>query len=87
MSKLQTRQAVQDQLTAHRASLNEEIAAYPGPITGCDAQFNHLLERRAGLNAQLVLLTGMSEAVDAKTLEQFVEACPFLEGISGEKQK
>lgn len=87
MSEHQTRQAVQDQLTAHRAALNEEIASYPGPITGCDAQFNHLLERRAGLNAQLVLLTGMSDGVDAKTLEQFVEACPFLGDSGGEKQK
>jgi hypothetical protein len=87
MSELQTLQAVQDQLTAQRVALNEEIAAYPGPITGCDAQFNHMLELRSGLNAQLVLLTRMNDGADAKTLKQFVESCPFLGGSNGEKQQ
>ena len=27
----------------------DEIRSYPRPIAGCDAQFNHLLERRAEL--------------------------------------
>ena len=31
MSKLQSWQAIQDQLTTRRMELNEEIAAYPGP--------------------------------------------------------
>lgn len=84
MSKLQTWQAVQDQLTVRRTKLNEEIASYPGPITGCDAQFNHLLEQRAGLNAELARLNGMGEGADAKTLKKFVEACPFLDGSGGE---
>ena len=83
MSKPQSWQAVQDQLTVRRTELNEEIAAYPGPITGCDAQFNHLLERRAGLNAELARLTEMGEGADAKTLMKFVEACPFLGGSGG----
>ena len=29
--------------------IKKEIAAYPGPIAGCDAQFNHLLEERQRL--------------------------------------
>ena len=29
-----------------RALLNAEIADYPGPISGCDAQYNHLLAER-----------------------------------------
>ena len=33
--------------------ITEEISAYPRPIAGCDAQFNHLLERRAELEARL----------------------------------
>ena len=51
MSKLQTWQAVQDKLETMRVALNQEIASYPAPITGCDAQFNHLLEQRTDLNA------------------------------------
>ena len=29
--------------------IKAEIAAYPAPIAGCDAQFNHLLAERAAL--------------------------------------
>ena len=42
-----------DGLRARLARLQEtvaaEIAAYPAPIPACDAQYNHLLERRAAL--------------------------------------
>ena len=27
--------------------INQELADYPSPITGCDAQYNFLLEQRA----------------------------------------
>lgn len=87
MSKFQTLQAVEDQLTARRAALNEEIAAYPGPITGCDAQFNHLLEERAGLNVQIAQFSDLGEGTDAKTLKQFIDSCPFLADNTGEKQQ
>jgi hypothetical protein len=87
MSKPQTWQAVQDGLTARRAALNEEIAAYPGPITGCDAQFNHLLELRTSINADLKRLGELSEGADAGTLEHFIASCPSLAGKSGEKQQ
>lgn len=87
MSKLQTFQIVQDQLETTRTSLNEEIAAYPGPITGCDAQFNHLLGQRTNLNQQLVLLGQLSDGSDANKLTKFIKACPFLVGSNGEKQQ
>ncbi len=83
----QTWQAAHDELTARRARLNKEIAGYPGPITGCDAQFNHLLERRAGLNAELARLSEMGSGTDTKTLKRFVEACPYLNGPGGEDDK
>ncbi|MDH3263219.1 MAG: hypothetical protein OEM24_04410 [Paracoccaceae bacterium] len=39
-------------LAEARAHVCREIAGYPGPISGCDAQFNHLLaERRRLTNA------------------------------------
>ncbi len=89
MSKHQTWQGVRDRLEARRRSINNEIASYPGPITGCDAQFNHLLEERGGVNAELGRLERVvSEgADDARTLKEFVEACPFLGGSGGEKQQ
>lgn len=48
--------SAQGQLEAARRLLNTEIADYPTPIAGCDAQFNHLLaERQKVLNAIRVL--------------------------------
>ena len=85
MTKAQTWQQVQDQLTARRIALNEEIAAYPGPITGCDAQFNHLLELRTGLNAEITRLD-IAKTEDPNKLKLFMKSCRFLGGADGEKQ-
>lgn len=43
-------------LKAARKALSEEIASYPTPISGCDAQFNHLLAERRRANAGLSAL-------------------------------
>lgn len=37
-------------LQASRELLLKEISAYPGPISGCDAQFNHLLSDRTRIS-------------------------------------
>ncbi len=88
MSEHRTWQGVRDRLEARRLSVNNEIASYPAPITGCDAQFNHLLEERGGVNAELGRLERViCEGADAKTLNKFVDACPFLDGSGGEKQQ
>lgn len=43
-------------LLSAKALLAQEISNYPAPISGCDAQFNHLLaERQRVLNALSVL--------------------------------
>lgn len=39
-----------------RAALQAEIRAYPTPISGCDAQFNHLLAERRRLSEALAAL-------------------------------
>lgn len=36
-------------LRSARRRLDREISAYPSPISGCDAQFNHLLAERRRL--------------------------------------
>jgi hypothetical protein len=41
-------EAVQALVRVRRA-LDAEISAYPTPISGCDAQFNHLLAERQRL--------------------------------------
>ena len=45
-------------LTDARAELDAEIRNYPTPISGCDAQYNHLLAERRRAHAAL-------EALDA----------------------
>ena len=43
-------------LEAARRRLADEITRYPGPIAGCDDQFNHLLAQRSRVNAELAAL-------------------------------
>ena len=38
--------ALRRRLETEKDAVAAEIQAYPRPIAGCDAQFNHLLERR-----------------------------------------
>lgn len=56
VNQAETKEQMQQRLT----ELNAEIGAYPGPITGCDAQFNYLLEERARLSAELKQLEDTS---------------------------
>ena len=43
-------------LAAAQALIRDEIAGYPTPVAGCDAQFNHLLALRANVQAALAEL-------------------------------
>lgn len=43
-------------LTSAKLRLTEEIAAYPTPVSGCDAQYNHLLAERKRIANALVAL-------------------------------
>jgi len=44
------------ELQAQLDKVKSEISQYPGPITGCDAQFNYLLEQRYALAGELARL-------------------------------
>ena len=43
-------------LMSAQRMLAEEISQYPTPISGCDAQFNHLLSERSRIGAALTAL-------------------------------
>ncbi len=45
--------AAKSSLLQARQKLAEEISGYPAPISGCDAQFNHLLAERKKVVAAL----------------------------------
>ena len=70
-----------DALRARLAHMQEavaaEINAYPPPIPACDAQYNHLLERRAALSAALARLDAARKD-SSRTLESFVAGLPGL---------
>lgn len=44
------------ELAEARRLITREISAYPAPISGCDAQFNHLLAERARIANTLAAL-------------------------------
>jgi len=43
-------------LETARQLIADEIRAYPTPVSGCDAQYNHLLSRRAQITKALTML-------------------------------
>ena len=45
--------AIRARLEARQTWIVESIRDYPPPITGCDAQFDHLLEQRDGISHEL----------------------------------
>ncbi len=62
--------ALRAQITQLREVVAAEIRAYPVPIPACDAQYDHLLERRAALAAALASLDAAREG-DTTTPEEF----------------
>lgn len=48
--------ALRARLEQTREAVAAEINAYPPPIPACDAQYNHLLERRKALSEALARL-------------------------------
>lgn len=53
----------------HRAAqaLGDEMRAYPTPVSGCDAQYNHLISERNRVHAALAALTGASFVATPRT--------------------
>ncbi len=64
-------------LTQLQEAVAAEIGAYPAPVPACDAQYNHLLERRAALAGARARLDAAREA-GAGTAEDFLAATPLL---------
>lgn len=46
-------QVIRDDLEVQQTRIVKAIRDYPSPITGCDAQFDHLLEQRDGISREL----------------------------------
>lgn len=65
------REVLRDRIEARMMALAREIRSYPGPIAGCDAQFNYLLDLRAALTAELTRLDRTADD-DTFTVERFI---------------
>ncbi len=72
-------------LTQLREAAAAEIRAYPAPIPACDAQYNHLLERRAALADALARLDAAREggAGPAQSLHAELSALAEDRGAGG----
>jgi hypothetical protein len=66
-------EALRRRLEEEKDVVSAEIQAYPRPIAGCDAQFNHLLERRRLLWEELSRL-------DAARADRLASVGDFLRG-------
>jgi hypothetical protein len=64
-------EALRARIERLRETVAAEIRDYPAPIPACDAQYNHLLERRTALAAALATLDAAC-ADGAGTPEDFL---------------
>ncbi len=85
MSNPATWREIRGRLEARLKAVNAEIAAYPAPIPGCDAQFNYLLERRSGLSGELGRLEEAQASGKPSTADEFLSTCAFLTGCGEEE--
>lgn len=67
-------------LLALMREVGAEISAYPRPITACDAQFNHLLELRRMLPAELARLEAAA-ADPSASVEAFIHGSPCRDAL------
>ncbi len=69
--------ALRARLERTQEAVAAEIRAYPPPIPACDAQYNHLLERREALSEALARLDAARKD-GSSTVEDFLAATPVL---------
>jgi hypothetical protein len=71
-------EALRRRLEEEKRAIAAEIETYPRPIAGCDAQFNHLLERRRALWEELSRLEA-ARAGRAISPEDFLQNSTCLD--------
>ncbi len=70
-------QTVRQGLASEKARIARAIADYPAPIPACDEQFNHLLERRRSLTAEISRADQLCRDETA-SIDDFVRSSPCL---------
>lgn len=73
-------QEIESHLQKKRREINEEIQNYPPPIPACDVQFNHLLDERTRIAAELNRLRHIcGEDGSLEAAYAFMDACPYID--------
>lgn len=68
---------IRDHLEDKRARLGREIRDYPQPIPACDAQFNHLTDKRSAIygelrRLELARVDGFAQRDRLKAIDEFI---------------
>jgi len=71
-------EALRHRLEEEKNAVAAEIETYPRPIAGCDAQFNHLLDRRRALWEELSRLE-TAQGERATSPEEFLQSSNCLD--------
>ena len=58
------------ELRQARRLILDELRSYPTPISGCDAQYNHLISRRSSIDAALHALDSLPFVATPRTPSQ-----------------
>lgn len=58
-----------ERLETARQLIETEIRSYPAPVSGCDAQFNHLIGMRGSVSEALTVLERPQFVPTPRTLE------------------
>lgn len=77
VSTTPTWEAVRDHLMREKKRIVAEIRGYPPPIAGCDAQYQHLTERRRLIAQELVRLEAV-QGGGAAALDDFIASSAFI---------
>lgn len=75
MKSIVNKESLRQALLIRKAEVASEIRHYPGPIPGCDAQFNHLLEVRRILAQELHRLDNLDPGKTI-SVEDFIDTSP-----------
>ena len=65
--------AATEKLEAARQLIEAEIRSYPAPVSGCDAQFNHLVGMRGSVSEALTALESPRFVPTPRSLEPPVD--------------
>ncbi len=82
--------AIRSHLEGIRASIYQELLAYPQPIAGCDVQYQHLSGERDRISRELRRLDSVCGAGAAgrdgtSAIDAFIRSSPYIDDAAARK--